>query len=182
MLSFDGLLRRLIVMSLRPSAVLWPAPYRCPRDTPSPSSSSSSSGPQPAALLSRSIRVVNIGHTPAPAVSALPSQRASRPASLRVSPDASSPPTPELPGSHYLIPSQRRLLHCLLISTPTRISDRTQLKSEAKVFLFYFSALVYKVSLPVCTCQCLCVSSDARGCCCWDFAAQHAAYHHLQFK
>lgn len=90
------------------------------------------------------------------------------------------PPPPNCQGA--ITSSQRRLLHCLLISTPTRISDRTQLKSEAKVFLFYFSALVYKVSLPVCTCQCLCVSSDARGCCCWDFAAQHAAYHHLQFK
>lgn len=56
-------------------------------------------------------------------------------------------------------------------------------ESDTKIlcvfFFFYCSVCVHKVL--VCTCQCLCVSSDAWGCC-WDFTAQHAAYHHLQFK
>lgn len=133
--------------------------------------------PQLAAPLSHSIRVVNIGHTPVPAVSASPRQPASNPPS-----DYHLMPPPPINWQGG-ITSSHQFLHCLLVTTPTLNRtefrhvkvNQTQNDSE-RLLIFtivcmctksrsYFSA--YHVGV----CE---LSSDARGWC-WDFTAQHAA-------
>lgn len=56
-------------------------------------------------------------------------------------------------------------------------TDTDTLKTSRLTFL----PLYMHKSCVYCTCQYLCVSSDAR-CWCWDFTPQHAAYNHLHFK
>lgn len=135
--------------------------------------------PQLADLLPHSILVVNIRHTPVPAVSALHSQPAIQPPfeyhlMLLLPPNCQGA---IISSRHSVFSSVSRHKFVIVQSPDTWKWIRH--KDSVCLFLFYCSVCVHKVL--VCTCQCLCVSSDAWGCC-WDFTAQHAAYHHLQFK
>lgn len=85
--------------------------------------------PELADLLSHSFRVVNIGHTPVPAVSAC------KPTSLWVSPDAFfSPQTTKEPLPHLSISTQG--LNCAMMAQSSKHSEANQTQKILWAFFF----------------------------------------------
>lgn len=146
--------------------------------------------PQLAGLLSHRIYVVNIGHTPAPAVSALPNQPASQPPSehhlmllllllLLLLFLHQTPPPPRLlpagePLPHlstsFCTASSSLFLHQIAI---IRRSDMGKCSKLNDSLCLVFFTVVYTQSFATDVHTSVFVR-DARGYC-WDFTAQHAA-------